>query len=290
MENFSGPRHSILVLHTIRTKFKQMTNIQQQIANYVLKYPELVINMSISQLTRASEAKSESAVVRFYKTLGLNGYHEFKVNLATEIAGKSFYQVYEDITLDDDIKTVKDKLFHGTMRIMDENISALHEDLLREAVELIERSQRLIFLGFGTAGTVAFDGCFKFSELGFTCHYSPDPHVNAVLLAEPKETDVIFGISYTGESRDVLIPADRAKPPAKIIALTGFADSPLGSIADVCITTVAEEKNYRTDVMISRLVQLTVINALYLIAGLRKGPQALERLSNIHRSVSYLRV
>ncbi len=289
MENISGSRYSIPVLHTIRTKFNQMTNIQQQIANYVLKHPELVINMSISQLTKASEAKSESAVVRFYKTLEFNGYHEFKVNLATEIAGKSFYQVYEDITLNDDIKTVKSKLFHGTMRIMDENISALHEDLLREAVELIEQSRRLIFLGFGTASTVAFDGYFKFSELGFTCHYSSDPHFNAVLLAEPKETDVIFGISYTGESRDVLIPADRAKPPARIIALTGFADSPLGSIADVCITTVAEEKNYRTDVMISRLVQLTVINTLYLIAGLRKGPQILERLSNIHRSVSYLR-
>lgn len=277
------------MLHTIRTKFKQMTNIQRQIAEYVLANPDSVINMSISQLTVASDAKSESAIVRFYKALGFSGYHEFKVNLATDIAGKSFYKVYEDITVDDDINMVKEKLFQGTMRILDENISALHEDLLKEAVELIEQSNRLIFLGFGTASTVAFDGCFKFSELGFNCRYTPDPHYNAILLAEPQEGDVVFGISYTGESRDVFIPADRAKPPAKVIALTGFADSPLGSIADVCITTVAEAKNYRTDVMISRLVQLSVINMLYIVTALRRGPQILDRLSSVHRSVSYLR-
>ena len=278
------------ILHAMRRKFKQMTKTHRQIASYVLEHPTKVINMSISQLTQVTDAKSESAVVRFYKTLGFAGYHDFKSHLATEIGGKAFYQMYEDIGLDDDIPTVKQKMFQHTMRILDENLTALNEDTLRVAVDLLAAAQRIIFLGFGSAGIVAADGCFKFAELGFNCHYSGDPHYNVVLLAEPRDGDVLFCISYTGESRDVLIPAERSKPPAKVIALTGFADSPVGKIADVCITTIAEEKNYRTDVMISRLVQHSIINILYILTGLRKGSQAFERLSNIHHLVSYLRV
>jgi DNA-binding MurR/RpiR family transcriptional regulator len=110
------------------------------------------------------------------------------------------------------------------------------------------------------------------------------------VLSEPRAGDVLFCISYTGETRDVLVPAERARPPAEIIALTGAADSPLKAIADVCITTVAEKKNYSVDVMLSRLVQISVINTLYIMVGLRQGPQIMDKLSNLYRSVSYLRV
>jgi RpiR family carbohydrate utilization transcriptional regulator len=144
-------------------------------------------------------------------------------------------------------------------------------------------------LGYGTAGIVAFDGFFKFSELGFDCHYSPDPHVNAILLTNPQEGDVLFCVSYSGENRDILIQADRTKPIAKVIALTGAAESPLGEIADVCLTTVSEEKNYRTDVMITRLVQLAVVDTLYVVVGLRTGPHIMERLTKTRHSLSYLK-
>ena len=65
MEKITTPLDQIPVLRTIRGKFSQMTQIQQQIARYILDQPARVIKMSISQLTRATEAKSESAIVRF---------------------------------------------------------------------------------------------------------------------------------------------------------------------------------------------------------------------------------
>jgi DNA-binding MurR/RpiR family transcriptional regulator len=114
MEKIVMPQDQIPVLRTIRGKFSQMTQLQQQIARYILDQPARVIKMSITQLTRATDVKSESAIVRFYKALGFPGYHDFKVNLATEIAGKSFYYTYEDITENDNVETVKEKIFQGT--------------------------------------------------------------------------------------------------------------------------------------------------------------------------------
>jgi RpiR family carbohydrate utilization transcriptional regulator len=282
-------QEQVSVLQSIRSKFNDLTQIQQQIARYILDNPAGVLKMSISELTKATKAKSESAIVRFYKTLDFSGYNEFKVDLATEIGGKSFYYTYDDITETDDVDTVKEKMFQGIMRILHENMAVLHRDVLQQAVEILETSRRIIFLGYGTAGIVAFDGFFKFSELGFDCHYSPDPHVNAILLTEPREGDVIFGISYSGENRDILIQATRAKPIAKVIGLTGSINSPLGEIADVRIVTVSEEKNYRTDVMITRLVQLAVIDTLYIAVGLRKGAKVMDRLTKTRHSLSYLK-
>ncbi len=289
METVSMRQEQNFVLRRIRSKFQQMTRNQQQIARYILDQPARVLKMSISQLTKVTNAKSESAIVRFYKVLGFSGYNDFRVDLATEIAGKSFYHTYDDITKDDDVETVKEKMFQGTMRILHENMTALHQDVLQRAVEILESATRIIFLGYGTAGIVAFDGFFKFSELGCNCYYSSDAHVNAILLTEPKEGDVVFCVSYSGENRDILIQAKRAKPIAKIIGLTGSLDSPLGEIADVGIATVSEEKNYRTDVMITRLVQLSVVDILYIAVGLRKGPEIMARLTKTRHALSYLK-
>ncbi|MFO7570121.1 MAG: MurR/RpiR family transcriptional regulator, partial [Smithellaceae bacterium] len=277
METLARTHHEQLpVIGTIRRKFHDLTSNQQHIARYILDQPARVLKMSISELTRETDMKSESMLVRFYKQLGFTGYNEFKVNLATEIAGKSFYHTYDDITAHDDVGTVKDKMFQGTMRILHENVAFLHPDILQQAVDILATAERIIFLGYGTAGLVAFDGFFKFSELGFPCSYSQDPHVNAILLSTPQAGDVVFCVSYSGENRDILIQVNRAKPIVTVIGLTGSAESLLGEISDVCITTISEEKNYRTDVMITRLVQLAVVDTLYIAVGLCQGGQALE--------------
>ena len=86
------------VLPIIRMKLDEMTSMQQAIARFVLGQPGDVIKMSITQFAEAAGVKSESSIVRFYRTLGFSGYHDFKVSLATEIAGKAFYHTYSDIT------------------------------------------------------------------------------------------------------------------------------------------------------------------------------------------------
>ena len=139
-------------------------------------------------------------------------------------------------------------------------------------------AERLIFLGYASSGAIAMEAFFKFSRLKAHCYFFSDSHINAAILAEPLPGDVIFCISHSGESKDVVIPAEQAKPTAKIIALTGSAESPLARIADVCITTFSEEVNYRTEVMVSRIVQLSIIEVLFTACSIRQGPHTLERL------------
>jgi RpiR family carbohydrate utilization transcriptional regulator len=276
-------------LSLIRSKKKELSASQTRLADLILKKPTEVIKMSISQLAAEAGLKSESSVVRFYRLLGFSGYHDFKVTLATELGGKSFYHTYEDILPADDISAITRKIFNGTIKTLDENLGIVPAATLKKAVDLIAGAERLFFLGYASSGAIAMEAFFKFSRLKSNCHYSPDSHINAAILAKPMVGDVIFCISHSGESKDVVIPAEQAKPIAKIIALTGSANSPLAKIADICITTFSEELNYRTEVMVSRIVQLSIIEVLFTACGLRQGTHTLERLKKARQAMSYLK-
>jgi RpiR family transcriptional regulator, carbohydrate utilization regulator len=165
----------------------------------------------------------------------------------------------------------------------------LSPGILQKAVDLMTGADRLIFLGYASSGALAMEAFFKFSRLKAHCYFFSDSHINAAILSEPLPGDVIFCISHSGESKDVVIPAEQAKPTAKIIALTGSAESPLARIADVCITTFSEEVNYRTEVMVSRIVQLSVIEVLFTACSIRQGPHTLERLKKARQATSYLK-
>ncbi len=277
------------VLSLIRSKLGIMTKTQKRIAELILNRPTDVVKMSISQLTEETGLKSESSIVRFYRTLGFSGYHDFKVTLATELGGSSFYHTYEDIYNGDDIDTVKTKIFNGAIRSLTDNIALVSSANLQKAVDLLDSAERLFFLGYASSGAIAMEGFFKFSRLKHHCYFFSDSHINAALLSEPLPGDVLFCISHSGETKDVVIPAENAKPVAKIIALTGSSDSPLAKIADVCLSVYTEEVNYRTEVMVSRIVQLSIIEVLFTACSLKQGPYTFERLSKARQALSYLK-
>ena len=279
----------IPILSLIRSKIPIMTPVQKKIADFIINKPSNAIKMSMSQLTQEAGLRSESSVVRFYRTLGFTGYHDFKVTLATEIGGSAFYHTYEDIFASDDVESVKQKIFNGTIQTLHENITAIPSSNLQKAVDLILSAERLFFLGYASSGAIALEAFFKFSRLKAHCYFHTDSHINASLLAEPLPGDVIFCISHSGETKDVVIPAKQAKPTAKIIALTGSRDSPLAKIADVCIVTFSEEVNYRTEVMVSRVVQMSVIEVLFTACSLKQGPHVFERLKKTRQALSYLK-
>jgi DNA-binding MurR/RpiR family transcriptional regulator len=278
------------ILHSIRRERSKLPAIQRKIADYVLEHPAEVVRMSITQLTMRTGARSESSVVRFYRTLGCSGYQEFKVNLATEIAGQAVvYHAVEDITIDDDIEAIERKILSGAIEIIQENLAELQPEVLEQAVDLLQKAQRIVLLGFASSASLAYDAQFMFSVLGLNCVFTTDPHVNAIVLSNPRVGDVVFCVSHSGESKDVVIPARNCKPWAKIIAITGNADSALAKIADVSIVTFSQEMAYRTDAMASRIIQLGIIDILFTALAVRMGPQGLERLAKARHSVSYLK-
>lgn len=277
------------ILHQIEESLSGLTKVQHNIGAFILANPEQAFRISISELAHKSGARSESTVVRFYRHLGFESYNDFKVTLATQIAGNTFYSTNEQITRDDSVGEVKRKMFEGAATALQANISVISDETLEQTVALIDRAERLYLIGFAASGAVAQDAYFRFSRLGINCFFSTDPHVTAVVLADPRDGDVIIGISQSGESKDVVVPIKRARPLARVVALTTQADSPLGNNADVVIATETEELNYRTDAMITHLVQQTIVGCLFTSLCLRRRDAAISRLEKTKQALSYLK-
>lgn len=296
-ESPTGKSSSILVseggtvLEALHRRMESLPPVQRKIARFILENPRMILRMSISTLADRSGAKSEASVVKLYRTLGFGGYHDFKVSLATEVAGRAINQVDEgsEITLDDDLSTIKRKIFSSAIRVLTRTLETLDPVLLERAVDTLVNARRIIILGYGTSVVVAYDAFIKFSRVGLDCLYTQDSHINALVLAEHREGDVLFCISQSGESKDVVIPPEALKPRVPIIAVTGSPDSPLGKIADICFTVSSRETAFRTDPMIGRIAEIALVDTLFNGVVVRLGPKALDRLGKSRQALSYLK-
>jgi len=281
----------IPLLRLLADRMEGMPPVQKRIGRYLLENPQAVVRMSISHLAEKTGAKSEASIVKFYRSLGFSGYHDFKVTLAGEIAGRAISGVDEnsEITLDDDIGSLKKKIFQSGLRVLQKNMEVLDDGLIRRTVDLLLAAKRIILLGYGTSVVVAYDGFIKFSRLGLHCLYTTDSHVNALVLSELREGDLLFCVSSSGESKDVVIPVAGCKPRAVVVAMTGSADSPLGKLADVCLVVDSRETNYRTDAMVSRIAEIALMDTIFSGLVVSMGPEALDRLASSRQGLSYLK-
>ena len=67
----------------IKALYSSMSRSDKQIADWINKNPGKIISLSIVDLSEECGC-SEATIVRFAKKLGLSGYQELKISLASE--------------------------------------------------------------------------------------------------------------------------------------------------------------------------------------------------------------
>jgi hypothetical protein len=130
------------ILTEIKRRLEALPTIQQQIASYILEHPQDVVRMSISHLAMETGAKREASIVKFYRSLGFSGYHDFKVTLATQIAGNSFHKpdMGTEIEVHDDVLNGENS--HPLLDIH-ETRSGSRVRLWRSGVQCIHKSEQI---------------------------------------------------------------------------------------------------------------------------------------------------
>ncbi len=277
------------VIRRIKDNYSKLTATSKKIADFVTENPQKVLKMSITDLAEAAGVKSESSVVRFYRKLDFNGYHEFKVSLAGEISGASILHTYEDVLINDTISEVKRKIISSSISAFQNAITTLDEDSLSKTLDILDNSRNIICLGHGASASVANYAAFRLSLLGKNAFFIPDSHTYAVMLSKLKKEDCVFTVSYSGETRDFVIPFQKRNEKYKIITITGSKGSFLARISDQVILSNVEETAMRTDAMISRHVQLAIVDILFAALAIKDGKDSLNTLSDSRNSLAHLK-
>ena len=73
----------MLIMEQLRD-IEKFSDLEQRVADEILKDPKATLNLTIEDLAKKAYT-STATIVRLCKKLGMSGYGEFKIKLATEI-------------------------------------------------------------------------------------------------------------------------------------------------------------------------------------------------------------
>ena len=247
----------------IREALHALTPKERHLATYLLDNADQVINMSLDELSVASET-SISTIVRLCKTLGYSGFKELCRSLYSDITSPTAEGDFEDITPGDEPEAVMTNICQCNIRAIENTLAILDKAAPRQAVERLCEASRIDFYGLGSSGLVAQDACSKFIRCGKrVCSYT-DAHSQMLSAVTLKEGDVAVLISYSGETTDILNLARQIRTSgATIITLTRYGKNTLSELANIRLCSSSTETLFRIGPMSSRIAQLTVVDILY---------------------------
>jgi len=276
------------VLSRIRTIFDSFSTKEKIVAEYILENPHETIHQTITELSDNCQV-AEATIFRLCKRLGYSGFQAFKITLASDII-QPIENIHEEIKKTDSIGTIQKKLFMSHIEAFKDTLTLMEENTLEAAIEAIANAKKVDFYGSGGSSIVAQDAIHKMIRTGINCSFYHDSHlqVMSATLLPPKS--VAVGISHSGSNKDVIEAINLAnKARATTIGITSYFKSPLTKAVDIVLYTSSKETQFRSESMASRIVQLALIDTIYVGVSLRRQTQTMDSLQKIRKAISQKR-
>ncbi len=278
------------ILSKIKNNMEQFTHAEKKVAAYIMEHAELVPNMTTKDISKNSGA-SEASVVRFCKTIGIGSFKSFKLALVRDLTVADMN--INDFSVIDKKDTPFDlfnKVTYVNKAAIEATVSTLDKKELEKATEALLGAKKILFYGVGGSAASAVDAAYKFTKLGYPSMLSLDFHMMLPMVANLRKGDVLVAISTSGQTKDILeLVRFAKKKEATIIAITKLDRSPLYKEADIRLCTPDVEQDYRVGSIASKIAQLNIIDALYLIIFNKIGGSVIEQFHETREEVVRLR-
>lgn len=275
----------------LRALMPSLPPAERRVAEGILAEPGDIVFLSIGDLA-ARASTSEATVVRLCQRAGFGGYPELRLALATQVGRAAAQQPFSrivgtDIAPDDPLADIVAKVGAADSGAIVDTVDQLDLGSLAQVVEVASKARRIEIYGIGASGLVALDLEHKLRRIGLSAAASTDGHLALTSAAVLTREDVVFGISHSGETLDVIDPVVEARARGcTTIAITNFARSSLARSADLVLTTAAHESLFRAGAMASRTAQLTVVDCIYLAIAQRDYEDAVLALDRTSKALA----
>ncbi|MAY15409.1 MULTISPECIES: SIS domain-containing protein [Oceanospirillaceae] len=276
------------ILAEIAAAIPSLRKSEVKVAEYVLRAPQQVMHMRIVDLAQEAQV-SEPTIVRFCRGIGCNGFQEFKVRIAQEMAITNNIGQFAIIE-DDSIEDICDKIADTTIQRLHQVKTQLQSTQVAAAANAISNARRVEFYGFGASGAVAIDAQHKFFRLQVATAAYSDPHMQSMSAVTLSEQDVVVAISQSGRTKDLLHSVQLAQQHGAMVVSLAPANTALSAAADLPININIEEDTEQFTPMTSRIAHLMVIDMLAVAVTQRRGPEFAAHLNAIKRSIKSLRL
>ncbi|QDK71713.1 MurR/RpiR family transcriptional regulator [Lactococcus protaetiae] len=252
------------ILLEIQSKLKELSPNEAKVGEYILKSPDEIITLSTQDIAKNSQV-SPATVVRFVKSIGLDGVPHLKQQLSIWQANAQSETDFQELRPNEEIDSIKSKLkarINHMTELVNEHLS---NDALKITAQLIEEAQLIFVFGIGASYLVAQDLAQKFNRIGKTAMCEDNTHTTAVILTNNKQKKLFFAVSDRGESKEVLEMVELAKSQEiTTVAITGKENSSLAKNVDYPLISISGENfEFRQAATVSMMAQIYLVDILF---------------------------
>ncbi|HZG77627.1 MAG TPA: MurR/RpiR family transcriptional regulator [Paenibacillus sp.] len=253
------------ILYAIRERLSTLHPKERALAEYILEHPQEATRSGITELAERAGA-STATITRFCKGMRFDGFPDFKLKLAEELATPSEQQpTYQDIVAGNSLQRIVAAMEANHLRSISDTTRLIDFAALQRAIDALHGARRIDLYGVATSGLVAQDAYQKLVRIGKEANAFSDPHLQITSASNLGPGDVAIAISYSGETQETLDALECAKSQgATTISLTKYGANPLSAAADIALFASSLEEGMRRGDMASRIAQLHVIDLLFI--------------------------
>ncbi len=256
-----------------------LTTVERKIATEVLRDPKKFIVSTINGFSE-KVGVSQGSINNFAKKFTGGGFADLKLRIAQEVSGFSPRQ-YTDLQ-DNSLQGVLNSYLQETIDCLTHTSTMNETETLQKAAEHIRDAKRVNIFGVYQSGIVAQDFSYRLLCMGIPASYVSDTLMCSVSATSLDEKCVLFAISGTGKTKEILDAVRIAhQQGAYVIGLTYNRFSPLAKLSD-CVLVSANGISECERTNQARMAQLFLLDALTEYLQREVGAGEKERYELVH--------
>ncbi|RDU22038.1 MurR/RpiR family transcriptional regulator [Anaerosacchariphilus polymeriproducens] len=270
----------------IQSQYPSFHKVEKKIADFILNNTKEVIELSIQQFA-AKLNIAESSIVRFCKTIGLSGFSDLKIRLAAHTQKPAIQTIFEELKTEDDMETITRKVFSCNIDTLEQSLNSLDYNMIAESVEYLNNASHIYILGVGASASLAEDFYIRLMRIGIPATAITDSHLSLIIASQLNLTDVLVGISHTGQTTEVISAMREAQAhKAKTISITGYSKTPISQVSDICLELYSPKQLFISP----RVTQVSIIDSLYVGLAIRQKESVIKHIKEMNRVLDPLRL
>lgn len=255
----------MLILNRIENE-THFSDGEQVVADYVLSHAREVVKMTIHELAAAAYT-SAATITRFCHRLNMDGFADFKVLLASDLA--SFNISKDRIATDlpfgagSSAASIMDSILNLNYQSMQDTFNHLDQDQIERVALRISQSPHIYLYGTGQSLIQALEFQYKLYRIGIDTQLEMNTGFQLMKTATQPEDSLTILISYYGSGSDNLRIAEHLHARGlKYILITGPNENPLCKFADEVIHVPPQEE------LVTKMASYSSRTAIQLVLDL----------------------
>lgn len=253
------------MIDKLQSVYSSLTAKYKEVADFIIQNTDEFLTMNINDFARRIDVSS-ATISRFMKQVFGMTFPQVKVAFAKASSLKPEEQEKSDITFAHSLFQIETSIANNVKKLFADTIQLNPVTKISVIAKMIAQAENIYLFGIGASGLAVQDFAQKLIKLGKRAIFNMDANLAILNSSLCTSKDLVIAISYSGLTREVLIPAKKARSRGcPVVCITGETQNKLMNVSDYILRIPSiEQMIIRITAIYSRYGQFFLVDLLYM--------------------------